>query len=166
MSHSNVYSISLEYIYYIIRLGWVKLTCLTELTQAKVMVKLAIPVIRAMLLQDVASCHHHWQPKARFDLFHPNLAFVFFTVLITRGFFHLDQTIHLLGQRANPTLYFIIILGSVGSGIRPADIISFIAEVVNSLLLGIGYLLLIRRGDITHNPVQIHKSIFMALMAY
>ena len=60
-------------------LSWIKLTCLKYLTAAKVMLKLAIPVMQALSLQDVAGCYHHWQPNAGFYFPPPNLYLFFFS---------------------------------------------------------------------------------------
>ena len=46
---------------------------------SKFMVNLSVPVIRALSLQDVDDCHHHWLPKSGLDFFPPNLTFLFFS---------------------------------------------------------------------------------------
>ena len=47
-------------------LSWFKLTCLADLTGARVMVKFSTPVIWELSLQDVANYHYHLRPKAGF----------------------------------------------------------------------------------------------------
>ena len=44
------------------------------------MVKLDVPVMQALSLQDVSICHHHWHPKAGFDLFPTNLTLLFLSL--------------------------------------------------------------------------------------
>ena len=112
------------------------------------MLKFAVPVIRVLSLQGVSRYHHHWRPNTGFYFPSKLNLFLIFTILVARGLICCDQFIHLLGQRAKPTLEVSTILDSAGSDIIPASDISFLVEAVNRLLLSLGHILLFRRGYI------------------